>query len=87
MSKKKTAIVTRELQSGLHAVIEVRRDEIAPDDHRGRSSLRQDLRDRVGLGETRRLAFATLQNAVIAGVLLFYSRSVLEAVVRACVGA
>jgi hypothetical protein len=41
----------------------------------------------VGLAETRRIACATLQNAVVAGVLLFYSRSVLGAVIRAFVGA
>lgn len=44
-------------------------------------------RHRVGLGKTRRIAFAALQNVVVAGGLLFYSRSILGAVVRACVGA
>jgi hypothetical protein len=43
--------------------------------------------DHVGLMETRRLACATLQNAVVAGVLMFYSSSVLGAVIRAFVGA
>jgi hypothetical protein len=47
----------------------------------------QEPRHRVGLGKTRRIAFAALQNAVVAGGLLFYSRSILGAVVRACVGA
>ena len=47
----------------------------------------QSGRYTVGLTDTRRIACATLQNAVVAGVLLFYSRSVLGAVIRAFVGA
>jgi hypothetical protein len=47
----------------------------------------QSGRRTVGIVETRRIACATLQNAVVAGVLMFYSRSVLGAVIRACVGA
>jgi hypothetical protein len=47
----------------------------------------QSWRYRVGLTDTRRIACATLQNAIVAGVLMFYSRSVLGAVIRACVGA
>jgi hypothetical protein len=57
------------------------------DGWRGNQSPRQHLRHRVGLTETRRIACAILQNAVVAGVLLFYSRSVLGAVIRAFVGA
>jgi len=57
------------------------------DDHRGPQSPRQHLLHRVGLTETRPIACATLQNAVVAGVLMFYSRGVLGAVSRACVGA
>jgi hypothetical protein len=37
--------------------------------------------------ETQRIPYATLQNILAAGVLMFYSRSVLGAVIRACVGA
>lgn len=87
MSEKKTRIVTEKSQSGQYAVIEVRRCEVVPDDHCGPHSPRQRLLNRVGLEETRCIAFATLQNAVVAGVLMFYSRSVLGAVIRACVGA
>jgi|HubBroStandDraft_6_1064221.scaffolds.fasta_scaffold36338_3 hypothetical protein len=56
-------------------------------DHRGHQSPRQHLLPRVGLTETRRIACAILQNAVVAGALLFYSRSVLGAVIRASVSA
>jgi hypothetical protein len=98
MSEKKTAIVMEESQSGRHAVIEARRNEGFSERfvslYRGQESLRvpvaaprQTLRLTVGLAETRRIACATLQNAVVAGILLFYSRSVLGAVVRAFVGA
>jgi hypothetical protein len=87
MSEKKTAIVTEESQSERYAVIEVRRSEAVPDNHHRPHSLRHDLRHRVGLGETRRIAFAILQSAVVAGVLMFYSKSVLGAVMRAFVGA
>lgn len=48
---------------------------------------RQRLRLRLGLREARRIASATLRSAVAAGLLLFYSRSVLGAVIRTCVGA
>jgi len=47
----------------------------------------QSGRYRVGLTDARRITCATLQNAVVAGVLMFYSRSVVGAVIRACVGA
>jgi hypothetical protein len=57
------------------------------DDHHRPQSPRQHLLHRVGLTEPRRIACATLQNAVVAGVLMFYSRSVLGAVIRAFVGA
>jgi copper oxidase (laccase) domain-containing protein len=50
------------------------------------SAMRCLLR-RAGLTTIRCIASATLQSAVVAGVLMFYSRSVLGAVVRACVGA
>jgi len=48
---------------------------------------RQHLRRRTGLAEARRIASATLQSAVAAGVLMFYSRSVHGALIRAFVGA
>jgi hypothetical protein len=57
------------------------------DDRRGPQSPRQPPLHRVGLTATRPLACAALQNAVVAGILMFYSRSVLGAVIRACVGA
>ena len=72
MSEKKTRIVAEESR---YALIEVRRNEVFPE---------RFVLHRVGLTETRR---ATLQNAVVAGVLMFYSRSVLGAVIRAFVGA
>jgi hypothetical protein len=50
------------------------------DDHDGPQSPSPRLRHRV------ERACATLQNAVAAGVLMFYSRSVRGAVIRACVG-
>jgi hypothetical protein len=56
------------------------------DDHVEPQSPRHPL-PRAGLAKTRRIACATLQNAVVAGALLFYSRSILGAIVRACVGA
>jgi hypothetical protein len=55
-------------------------------DHRGVLSLRQDPRHRVGLSETRRIAGATLQYAIAASVLMFYSKNVLGAALRALVG-
>ena len=57
------------------------------DDHVESQSPRQHTLPRAGLVKTRRIACATLQNAVVAGALLFYSRSILGAIVRACVGA
>jgi hypothetical protein len=57
------------------------------DDHRGPQSPGQRLRQLLGLTDTRRIVCATLQNAVIAGVLMFYSRSVVGALIRACAGA
>jgi hypothetical protein len=57
------------------------------DDHRGSQSRGQRLRQLFGLTDTRRIVCATLQNAVIAGVLMFYSRSVVGALIRACAGA
>jgi hypothetical protein len=55
------------------------------DDHRRPPLPRQHLRHPVRFTETGRIAFATLQNAVLAGVLMFHSRSVLGAVIRAFV--
>ena len=55
-------------------------------DHGGTQSPRQDPRHRVGLSETRRIAGATLQYAIAAGVLVFYSKNVLGAALRALVG-
>ncbi len=57
------------------------------DDPCGPQSLRQHMRRRVGLAETRHLTYATLRNAFVAGALLFYSRSILGAVMRAFMGA
>jgi|HubBroStandDraft_6_1064221.scaffolds.fasta_scaffold854461_2 hypothetical protein len=75
MSEKKTGIVAEESQEGRYAVIQVRAPQ-SPE-HR--------LRPRVGLTESRRFACATLQNAVLAGILMFHSRSVLGAIARAFV--
>ena len=53
--------------------------------HRERQSPRQRPGHSVGLTETRRIACAILQRALATGVLLFYSRSVLGAAIRAFV--
>jgi hypothetical protein len=55
-------------------------------DHRGGQSRRQGLRHRVGLTEPRRIAGATLQYAIAASVLMFYSKTLLGAALRALVG-
>jgi hypothetical protein len=52
---------------------------------RGPQSPTLQLRHRLGLMETRRIACATLRNVVVAGVLIFHSRSILGAVIRAFV--
>jgi|HubBroStandDraft_6_1064221.scaffolds.fasta_scaffold161379_3 hypothetical protein len=57
------------------------------DGRRGPQSRMRCLLHRTGLTTTRGIACATLQSAVVAGVLMFYSRSVSGAVVRACIGA
>jgi hypothetical protein len=57
------------------------------DDHCGPRSPRQNQLHRVGLAKTRGIAYATLQSALVAAVLMFYSRSVLGAVIRAFAGA
>lgn len=44
-------------------------------------------RPRVGLSEIRRMAFETLQRAVAAGILMFYSTNILGSAIRAIVGA
>jgi hypothetical protein len=54
--------------------------------HNEAQSPRQDLRHRVGLSEARRIAGATLQYAIAASVLMFYSKNVLGAALRALVG-
>ena len=55
-------------------------------DHRGAQSPRQDPHHRLGFSETRRLAGATLQYAIAASVLMFYSKTVLGVALRALVG-
>lgn len=57
------------------------------DDHRGTQSPMQRLRQRIRLTRTRSIACATLQGAIAAGILMFYSRSVLGAAIRSLVGA
>ena len=57
------------------------------DDHRVPQSPRQRLRHSVGIKETRRIACVALQHAMAAGVLMFYSKSVMGAAFRAFVGA
>jgi hypothetical protein len=54
--------------------------------HGGAQAPRQGLRHGVGLSETRRIAGATLQYAIAASVLMFYSKNVLGAALRALVG-
>jgi hypothetical protein len=100
MSVTKTRIVMEESQSVRDAVIvieerwnEVFAERIAiayrqlesPRELRGASS--EQLRRRVRFTETRVVACATLQNALVTGVLMFYSRSILGAVIRGFVGA
>jgi len=55
-------------------------------DHTGGHSPRHSLRHRTGLSETRRIAGATLQYAIAISVLVFYSKNVLGAALRALVG-
>ena len=55
-------------------------------DHGATESPMQDPRHRVGLSETRRMGGATLQYAIAASVLMFYSKNVLGAALRALVG-
>ena len=57
------------------------------DDHRGPESPRKRPRHKVGLTEIPPLACAILQRAVATGVLLFYSKSLLGAAIRAFVAA
>ncbi len=45
------------------------------------------VKNRLGLSEARRIAHATIQNALAAGMVLFYSRGILGAVIRTMVGA
>jgi hypothetical protein len=54
---------------------------------RERPSPKRPLRQRVWFTETRRVACATLHHAIAVGVLLFYSRNLVGAAIRACVGA
>jgi hypothetical protein len=56
-------------------------------DHRGAQPRRQRPGHTVGLTETRRIACAILQRACATVVLLFYSRSVLGAAIRAFLAA
>jgi hypothetical protein len=55
-------------------------------DHCGGRSPRQGLRRRNGLSETRRIAGATLQYAIAASILMFYSKNILGDALRAFVG-
>ncbi len=64
-------------------------DKLAIDrkrDHRGAQSPRQDPRHGVGVSDTRRMVGAALQYAIAASVLMFYSKTVLGAGLRALVG-
>lgn len=94
----KTITLTEESQSGRDVVIDARRNEVFAERiaiaYRHQESLRalrtapsEQLRHRVGFTETRVMACATLQNALVAGVLMFYSRSVLGGVIRVFAGA
>ena len=56
------------------------------DDCRVPQSPRQRLQHSVGLKGTRRIACAALQHAIVAGALMFYSKSVMGAALRALVG-
>ncbi len=98
MSVTKTRIATEESQSVRDIAIEGRWSEVFGEciaiAYRGQESPReprtapsQELRHRVRFTETRVAACEILQNAFVAGVLMFYSRNVLGAVIRAFVGA
>src|ERR1700678_351503 len=76
MSEMKTRIATEESQSGRYAGIKIRRNQ---------AFLRRFVRQRLGLTEARRIAYAALQSAVVVGVLIFHSRSILGSVIRALV--
>jgi hypothetical protein len=75
MSKKKTATVIEE------------RDFSRQGAHNAHQSPRQHPLHRVRLTGTRGIACATLQNVFAAGILLFYSRTILGTVIRAFAGA
>ena len=60
---------------------------VREDDCRAAQSPRQRLRHSVGLKDIRRIAYAALRHAIAAGILMFYSKSVMGAALRAFVGA
>ncbi len=52
----------------------------------GAQSQKHGLRHRIGLSEIRRVAGSTLQYAIAASVLMFYSKNLLGAALRTLVG-
>jgi hypothetical protein len=76
MSENETKIATEESQSGRYAAIEIRRNK---------TFLKRFARQRLGFTESRRIAYAALQDVIAVGVLIFHSRSILGSVIRALV--
>jgi|HubBroStandDraft_2_1064218.scaffolds.fasta_scaffold3534107_1 hypothetical protein len=58
---------------------------IVMEESRVERNVRNEVQRQVGLTGIRRTACASLQNALAAGVLIFYSRSLLGTVIRAFV--
>jgi hypothetical protein len=78
MSQKKTPIVIEERED---------RATRCEDDHSGHQSPKRHLLQRVQLTGTRRISCVALQNALAAGILMFYSKTILGTVIRTFVGA
>ena len=56
------------------------------DDHSAPHTPKQYLRRSLGIKEILRIAGTTLQHAVAVGIVLFYSKGIMGATLRACVG-
>jgi hypothetical protein len=80
------AVITNSSSSGVDPKNGLEKPPDCEGDSSGPQSPRQDLRHKVGLSETPRIAGVILQYAVAASVLIFYSKNVLGAALRALLG-
>jgi hypothetical protein len=80
------AVILSSSSRGADSKINPEKAAVDCEDDDGVHSPRQGLRHRVGLSETRRIASVTLQYAIAGSVLMFYSKNVLGAGLRALVG-